>query len=235
MCYTRGMPTPFIALLAHAIAVVCVAAAVCFQRADSRFAGRVVGCGMCALLVLLGCAMAGVLEPPPAWWGVVQVVAVVLAGEFAGKCGWRRTVLSVGCWAFVSFMLWMGLRLLPGNGDALAYARDKMLPAVALPCLLALLLSARSSLRFWSAFMGVFLVLYLMESVRMAWETADPHTILPGRGRLVQQTVLGLAELALCAAVFRRVLECTWRRTLWVLALYSMRTAYVVAGLCMSA
>lgn len=228
------MPAPFIALLAHAIAVVCVAAAVCFQRAERGHAGRVVGCGLCALLVLLGCAVAGVLAPPPAWWGALQVLVVVLAGEFIVKCGWRRTVASVGCWAFASFMLWMGLRLLPGHADALEYARDKLLPAVALPCVLALLLSVRSHVRFWDAFMGVFLVLYLMESVRMAWESANPHVVLPGRERLVQQAALGVAELALCAAVFRFVLQCTWRRTLWVLALYSLRTLYVVAGLCLA-
>lgn len=234
MCYKSFMPAPFIALLAHAIAVVCVAAAVCFQRPDSRHAARVSGCGLCALLVLLGCAVAGVLTPPPVWWGALQVLVVVLAGEFISKCGWRRAVASVGCWAFVSFMLWMALRLLPGNTDALAYAHDKILPAVLLPCFLAFLLSVRSPVRFWSAFMDVFLVLYLMESVRLAWESADPHVILPGPDRLIQQAALGLTELALCAAVFRWVLQCTWRRTLCVLALYSLRTAYVLALLLLA-
>lgn len=228
------MPEPFIALLAHAIAVVCVAVAVCFQRAERGYVARVAGCGMCALLVLLGCAVAGALTPPPAWWGSLQVLVVVLAGEFLSKCGWRRTVVSVGCWAFASFMLWMGLRLLPGNADALAYAHDKIMPAVVLPCILAFLLSVRSPVRFWSAFMGVFLVLYLMESVRLAWESANPHVILPGRDRLVQQAVLGVVELTLCAVVFRWELQCTWRRTLCVLALYSLRSAYVLAGLCLA-
>ena len=238
--YTAGMQAlvqavaAHIAPVAYGIAVAGVAAAVCFQRPERRFAARVLFAALCALLAVLGCAVAGVLAPPPAWAGAVQMLLVALLGAVCSKCGWRRVVVSLGCWAFVTFMLWMCLRALPCDAAALSYARDKLLPAAALPCVLALLLSVRSPVRFWTAFMGVFLVLYLMESAGMAWESANPHVVLPGRERLVQQLVLGGTELTLCVLMFRFVLQCSWPRTCGIAALYSFRTLYVVAALCLA-
>ena len=217
--------------LAYAIAVAGVVAALCFQRPEKAYAGKVVFGGLCVLLPALGCVAAGVLSAPPAWASFVQILLVVAGGCFLGKCGWRRTVLSVGCWAFVTYMLWMGLRALPCDAVALSFVRDKLLPAVALPCLLALLLSVKGPVRFLSAFFGVFLVLYIMESVGLAWESFDPQSTLPGWSRLLREVVLGVVELALMLWVFLGVLQAARRRAALVLALYALRTAYVVYGL----
>ncbi len=220
-----------IAFVAYAIAVAGVVAALCFHRPERGYACKVVFCGLCALLAVLGGAAAGVLCAPPSWSAGVQILLAVLGGCFLGKCGWRRTTLSIGCWAFVTYMLWMGLRALPCDAVALSFARDKLLPAVALPVLLALLLSVKGPVRFWSAFFGVFLVLYIMESAGMAWESFDPQSTLPGWSRLLREVVLGVVELVLMLWVFLSVLQAARKRACGVLALYALRTAYVVYGL----
>lgn len=217
--------------LAYAIAVAGVVAALCFQRPERSYACKVVFGGLCALLAVLGGAAAGMLCAPPSWAAGVQILLVVLGGCFLGKCGWRRTTLSIGCWAFVTYMLWMGLRALPCDEVALSFVRDKLLPAAALPSLLALLLSVKGPVRFGSAFFGVFLVLYVMESAGLAWESFDPQSTLPGWSRLLREVVLGVVELMLMLWMFLGVLQAARKRAFPVLALYALRTAYVVYGL----
>lgn len=231
--YTRGMQEVVqeagfhgIMPVAFLIGLAGVAAAVCCQCPARSFAGKMVFGALCALLLSLGCAAAGVSALP------VHILLVLVLGLCVSKCGWRRTVLSLGCWAFVTYMLWMGLRVLPCDAAALAFAQGKLLPAVVLPCALALLLSVRKSpVRFWGAFFGVFLVLYLMEAAGMAWEHFVPRSILPGAARLLRESVLGAAELALMLVMFLWVLQASCKRAFLVLALYSLRTAYVLCVL----
>lgn len=68
--------------LAYAIAVAGVVAALCFQRPEKAYAGKVVFGGLCALLPALGCVAAGVLSAPPAWASFVQILLVVAGGCF---------------------------------------------------------------------------------------------------------------------------------------------------------
>lgn len=200
-----------------------VAAAVCFQRPVRSFAGKMVFGALCAPLLSFGCMAAGVSSLP------AHVLLVLVLGMCASKCGWRRTVLSLGCWAFVTYMLLMALRVPLHPGAHLQNAAVCLLPPVAFPCVLALLLSVhKSPVRFWSAFVGVFLVLYVMQVVGAAGleHTADfwaMHKLL-----LVREVVYGVMELALLCMMFIHVLQAPPRRALWVLALYSLRTVFVV-------
>lgn len=230
--YTARMPAvvqgmaAYAALMMYAMLVAGVVAALCFQRPEPRYMGAVVFGGLCVLLAALGCLVAGVLVPPPDWAAGVQVL-LVAAGAFAAGCGWRRMLLSLGCLAFVTYMLWMGGRVLAG--DSYLLLKEQMLPAAALPCLLALLLSVKSPVRFWGAFMGVFLVLYIMQFAGNAWEAHYPDSALPGEARLLREVVLGAAELLLLAWVFLGVLQAPRRRAACALALYALRAVYVVA------
>ena len=200
-----------------------VVAAVCFQRPVRSFAGKMVFGALCAPLLSYGCMAAGVSSLP------AHVLLVLVLGLCVSKCGWRRTVLSLGCWAFVTYMLLMALRVPLQPGAPMQNAAGCLLPPVVFPCVLALLLSVhKSPVRFWSAFVGVFLVLYVMQVVGAAelehsadiWET---HKLL-----LVREVVFGVMELALLCVMFIHVLQAPPRRALWVLALYSLRTVFVV-------
>lgn len=200
-----------------------VVAALCYQRPVGSFAGKMVFGALCAPLLSFVCAAAGVTSLP------AHALLVLALGLFVSKCGWRRTVVSLGWWAFVTYMLLTGLRLLLTDVAPLLFVQNHLLPPVVIPCVLALLLSVhKSPVRFWSAFAGVFLVLYAMQVIGTALSVHYADFWVSPAKLLLRQMVFGVVELSLLGVMFIHVLRAPLKRVLWVLALYTLRMVYVV-------